>query len=153
MNSFVFQVINFGPILKTKCGLRHCGLLLCPPKLKIFTFLCFLSCFFPSLSIKEGFGFGFGPFVGILMEFKGNEQDETDLWFWTNFLEVNFVFYRISSPQTNFVSKINTKGQQNANINRHTDIAMNKKVGCLERIILHFKRISLLICISGKEAV
>ena len=54
---------------------------------------CFLSCFFPSLSIKEGFGFGFGPFIGILMEFKGNEQDETDLWFWTNFLEVNFVFY------------------------------------------------------------
>ena len=47
---------------------------------KVAVIDCFQSCSFPSLSIKEGFGFGFGPFVGILMEFKGNEQDETDLW-------------------------------------------------------------------------
>ena len=44
---------------------------------KVAVIHCFKSCSFPSLSIKEGFGFG--PFVGILMEFKGNEQDETDL--------------------------------------------------------------------------
>ena len=54
---------------------------------------CFLSCFFPSLSIKEGFGFGFGPFVGKLMEFKGNGQDGTDLRPRPIFLEVDFVFY------------------------------------------------------------
>ena len=44
---------------------------------KVAVIDCFQSCSCPSLSIKEGFGFG--TFVGILMEFKGNEQDETDL--------------------------------------------------------------------------
>ena len=58
---------------------------------KVAVIDCFQSCSFPSLSIKEGFGFG--PFVGILIEFKRNEQDEIDLWCRPNFLEVDFVFY------------------------------------------------------------
>ena len=57
---------------------------------KVSVIDCFQSCSFPSLSIKEGFGFGFGPFVGILMKFKGNGQDETDPWCRPNFLEVDF---------------------------------------------------------------
>ena len=32
---------------------------------------CFQSSSFPSLSNNEGFGLGFGPFVGIMMELKG----------------------------------------------------------------------------------
>jgi hypothetical protein len=62
---------------------------------KVAVIDCFQSCSCPSLSIKEGFGFGCGSFVGILIEFKRNEQDEIDLWCRPNFLEVDFVFYNL----------------------------------------------------------
>ena len=66
---------------------------------KVAVIDCFQSCSFPSLSIKEGFGFGFGPFVGILMEFKGNEQDETDL------LRIGFCSLQFIQAISNFAPK------------------------------------------------
>ena len=64
---------------------------------KVAVIDCFQSCSCPSLSIKEGFGFG--PFVGILMEFKGNEQDETDL------LRIGFCSLQFIQAISNFAPK------------------------------------------------